>query len=232
MKLFSRLFCQAFVLASSISVLSAAGAGFQEIFNGKDLMGWDGNLKLWSVQEGAITGQTTAESPIKENTFLVWTNGIVGDFELRFTYRIIGGNSGVQYRSEVMDPAKWIVGGYQADIEAGTNYSGILYEERKSLAIMAVRGEKVVWDKEGKKQVIGWVGDSNAIQAAIKSGDWNDYVIIAKGNHLQHFINGKQTVDVIDDTESKRASTGVLALQVHVGPPMKVQFKDMRIKKL
>jgi hypothetical protein len=220
------------LLTSSISALSAAEAGFQELFNGKDLKGWDGNPKLWSVQDGAITGQTTAENPIKENTFLVWTNGNVGDFELRFTYRIIGGNSGVQYRSEVMDPAKWIVGGYQADIEAGTTYTGILYEERKSRQIMAARGEKVVWDKDGKKQVTGSLGDSSAIQAAIKSGDWNDYVIIAKGNHLQHFINGKQTVDVTDDTESKRASTGVLALQVHAGPPMKVQFKNMRIKKL
>jgi len=210
----------------------AAEPGFEPIFNGKDLTGWDGNPKLWSVKDGAITAQTTAAEPIKENTFLIWTNGTLSDFELRFSYRIVAGNSGVQYRSKVLDPKKWIVGGYQADFEAGKTFSGILYEERMSRGIMAARGEKVVWDKEGKKQVVGSVGDSAQIQATIKNEDWNDYVIIAQGPHLQHFINGKQTIDVIDETEGKRAESGVLALQVHVGPPMTVQFKNIRLKKL
>jgi hypothetical protein len=228
----------ALLLIPGQTLVSAAEQGFQPLFDGKSLAGWEGNPKLWSVQEGAITGQTTAENPTKDNTFLIWTNGTVGDFELRFTYRIIPedekgfGNSGVQYRSKVIDPAKWIVGGYQADFEAGPTYSGILYEERMSRGIMAGRGEKVVWDKDGKKEVTGSVGDSTAIQASIKQGDWNDYVVIARVNHLQHSINGKQNVDVTDETESKRASSGVLALQLHAGPPMKVQFKDIRIKKL
>lgn len=217
-------------LASSAAF--AAEAGFEPIFNGKDLGGWNGNPKLWSVKDGAITGQTTAADPIKENTFLIWTNGAPADFELRFSYRIVAGNSGVQYRSKVLDPAKWIVGGYQADFEAGKTYSGILYEERMSRGIMAARGEKVMWNKEGKKEVVGKVGDSAEIQASIKPEDWNDYVIIAKGSHLQHFINGKQTVDVTDETEGKRAASGVLAFQVHAGPPMIVQFKNVRLKKL
>lgn len=212
--------------------VQAAEPGFESIFNGKDLTGWDGNPKLWSVRDGAITGQTSAADPIKENTFLIWTNGTTADFELRFSYRMVGGNSGVQYRSKVLDPKKWIVGGYQADFEAGKTYSGILYEERMSRGIMAARGEKLVWDKEGKKHVTGSVGKSDDIQAAIKHEDWNEYVVIAKGNHLQHFINGKATVDVTDETEGKRADSGVLAFQVHVGPPMLVQFKDVRIKKL
>jgi hypothetical protein len=211
--------------------------GFLRIFNGKDLTGWEGNPKLWSVKDGAITGQTTADNPTKGNTFLIWTNGTVGDFELRCSFKVTPGdakgfaNSGIQYRSKVLDPANWVIGGYQADMEAGLTYTGILYEERMR-GILAQRGEKVVWDKDGKKQVTGSVGNSADIQAAIKQGDWNDYVIIAKGNHLQQFINGKPTVDVTDEDEAKRAMTGVLALQLHAGPPMMAQFKNIRIKKL
>jgi len=212
--------------------------GFLRIFNGKDLTGWEGNPKLWSVKDDAITGQTTAENPTKGNTFLIWTNGTVADFELRCSFRLVPGdakgfaNSGIQYRSKVVDPANWAVGGYQADMEAGPAYTGILYEERMTRGIMAARGEKVVWDQDGKKQVVGSTGDPAEIGAAIKRGDWNDYVIIAKGNHLQHFVNGKLTVDVTDDCAAKRASSGVLALQLHAGPPMTAQFQNIRLKHL
>ena len=217
--------------------VTGAEEGFLSIFNGKDLTGWEGNPKLWSVKDGAITGQTTAENPTKGNTFLIWTNGTVGDFELRCSFKLVPGddkgfaNSGIQYRSKVFDPANWVVGGYQADMEAGPTYTGILYEERMR-GILALRGEKVVWDKDGKKQVVGSVGNAAEIEAAIKKGNWNDYVIIAKGNHLQQFINGKQTIDVVDEDEAKRAASGVLALQLHAGPPMMAQFKNIRIKKL
>src|SRR5262249_46091243 len=112
----------------------------------------------------------------------------------------------------------------------GKTYTGILYEERMTRQIMAARGEKVVWDKTCEKNVTGSLGSSDEIQAAIKQGDWNDYVIIAQGNHLQQFINGKQTVDVTHDCESKRAMNGVLALQLHQGEPMKVEFRNIRIK--
>lgn len=225
------------VLLAQPVVVPAAEQGFLSIFNGKDLTGWEGNPKLWSVKAGAITGQTTAENPAKGNTFLIWTNGTPSDFELRCSFKLTPGdskgfaNSGIQYRSKVFDPANWVVGGYQADMEAGPSYTGILYEERMR-GIMALRGEKVVWDKEDKKQVVGSVGDAAAIGAAVKKGDWNEYVIIAKGNHLQQFINGKQTIDLTDDCEAKRAMSGVLALQLHAGPPMMVQFKNLRIKKL
>ena len=225
------------VLLAQPVLVPAAEQGFLSIFNGKDLTGWDGNPKLWSVKDGAITGQTTAENPAKGNTFLIWTNGTPSDFELRCSFKLTPGdskgfaNSGIQYRSKVFDPANWVVGGYQADMEAGPSYTGILYEERMR-GIMALRGEKVVWDKEDKKQVVGSVGDAAAIGAAVKKGDWNEYVIIAKGNHLQQFINGKQTIDLTDDCEAKRAMSGVLALQLHAGPPMMAQFKNLRIKKL
>src|SRR3954471_21250450 len=182
-------------------------AGFQPMFNGKDLAGWIGNPKLWSVQDGAIMGRTTAEDPLKINTFLIWTNGEPGDFELRCEFKIMANNnqgfanSGIQYRSKVLDPKNWVVGGYQADMEAGPTYTGILYEERMTRGIMAGRGEKVLWGKDCEKKVTGSLGKSEELQAALKKGDWNEYTIIAKGNHLQHFINGKQTVDVIDECE-------------------------------
>ena len=226
------------LLAASVLAAQALfAAEFESLFNGKDLSGWDGNPKLWSVQDGAITGRTTAEAPIKANTFIIWTNGTVADFELRCAYRIVPqndanfGNSGIQYRSKVLDAAQWRVGGYQADIEAGPNYTGILYEEGMTRGIMALRGEKVVWNAESKKEITGSVGTAAEIQAAIHNRDWNEYVIIAKGNHLQHFVNGKLAVDVTDACEAKAAKSGVLAFQVHVGQPMLVQFKDVRLKR-
>lgn len=217
---------------------SASEPGFKSLFNGKDLSGWEGNPKLWSVRDGAITGQTTPDNPAKGNTFLIWTNGTAGDFELRCSFKLVPGddkgfaNSGIQYRSKVINPANWVVGGYQGDMEAGPNYTGILYEEAMSRGIMAQRGEKVVFDQDGKKQVVGSVGKAAEIEAGIKKGDWNEYVIIAKGNHLQQFVNGKQTVDVTDNCESKRAMSGVIALQLHAGSPMMAQFKNIRLKEL
>ena len=233
---FSALILGAVLLAPSALVFGAE-QGFVKIFNGKDLTGWGGNPKFWSVKDGAISGQTTADNPAKGNTFMIWTNGTVGDFEFRCSSRLTPGdsqgfaNSGIQYRSKVVDPANWVVHGYQADMEAGSTYTGILYEEG-GRGIMVGRGEKVVWSQDGKKQVAGSVGKADEIQAAIKKGDWNDYVIIAKGNHLQQFINGNQTVDLVDEEAAKRAMSGVLALQLHAGPPMMAQFKNIRIKKL
>jgi len=233
-KVLSALTLGAILLAQPVLV-SAAEQGFRSIFDGKDLTGWHGNPKLWSVKDGAITGQTTADNPAKGNTFLIWTNGTLADFELRCSFKLVPGdaqgfaNSGIQYRSKVVDPANWVVGGYQADMEAGKTYTGILYEERFR-GIMAERGQKVVWDNDDKKQVVGSVGDAAAIEASIKKGDWNEYVIIAKGNHLQQFVNGKQTIDVTDECEAKRAMSGILALQLHAGPPMMAQFKNIRIK--
>jgi hypothetical protein len=227
-------------VALSATAQDKAEKGFKKIFDGKDLKGWDGAKELWSVKDGAIVGQTIAEHPAKENTFLIYTNGDVADFELRFSYKITPnndkgfGNSGVQYRSRIVKPEYWVVSGYQADFEAGNTYSGILYEE-KARGILAQRGQKVVIKGDNGKpniEVTGSVGDSKEIQDNIKKEDWNEYVVIAKGNHLQHFINGKQTVDVTDEQEPKAAKSGILALQLHAGPPMTVEFKNIRIKTL
>lgn len=214
-------------------VAATLHAGEQQLFNGKDLTGWEGNPKLWSVQDGAITGKTSdsGDTKISHNTFLVWNDGAVGDFELTFKYRIEKGNSGVQYRSKVLEPGPFgpVVSGYQADFEAGKTYSGILYEE-KGRGILAKRGEKTEVGEDGKPKVTGHVGDSNEIQAAIKNEQWNDYKIVANGNHLQHFINGKQTVDVTDNGAKNAPKAGILALQIHAGPAMVVQFKELVLK--
>ena len=219
---------------SLLALLALASTAFAEdknLFNGKDLTGWKG-LDFWSVEDGCITGRTTKEKPTKGNTFLVYKDE-VADFELTFKYKIIGGNSGVQYRSKLVDEKGYVVAGYQADFEAGKTYSGILYEE-KGRGILAQRGQKTVI-KEGaapnkpKVEVAGEVGKSAEIQAKIKADDWNDYRIVAKGGHLQHFINGVQTIDVTDET-ALGAKKGILALQLHAGPAMVVQFKDLVLK--
>ena len=224
----------------AISAASAAEdeAGFKSLFNGKDLEGWAGRPQHWSVEDGAITGVTTKENPAQGNNFLIAKDGgqnlVVSDFELRFSYKFTGpwGNSGLQYRS--VDKGNFVVHGYQGDFEVGTTYSGILYEEG-GRGILAERGQKTVIkevDSKTKVEVVGTVGESKAIQAQIKTNGWNDYVIIAQANHLQHFINGLQTVDVLDEQSSKAARSGILALQLHAGPPMKIQFKNIRIKPL
>src|SRR6266436_2055379 len=224
---------------SQTTLIFAAEEGFKPIFTGKDLAGWTGRPQHWSVEDGAITGRTTKELPAQGNNFLIWTNGTVSDCELRLSYRIVPNNtngfanSGIQYRSK--DFGNFVVGGYQADFEAGKTYSGILYEERMD-GILAQRGQKtIVKTVEGKAkvEVVGSLGKSEDIQAKIKDKDWNDYVVIAQGNHLQHFINGVPTVDVIDErTGGKAAKEGILALQLHAGDPMTVQFKNIRVKPL
>lgn len=232
-------------LLPSLLVLTAfSTAAFAEpraLFNGKDLTGWEGNPKLWSVQDGAITGKTSdeGETNIAHNTFLVWKGGAVGDFELTCKYRIVKGNSGIQYRSKELPAGPFgpIISGYQADFEAGTKYSGILYEE-KGRGILALRGQKTVIKPGadgGRKptvEIVGETGNSDEIQASIKSEDWNEYKIVAKGNHLQHFINGKLTIDVKDEDAASAAKDGLLALQIHQGPAMVVQFKDLLLTEL
>jgi hypothetical protein len=220
-------------VALVVGVLSFASFAKAEeaksLFDGKTLEGWKGNDTFWSVKDGAITGQTTEANPTKGNTFLIWQGGDVGDFELKFKFRIPNGNSGIQYRST--DHGNHVVGGYQADIEAGEKYIGILYEER-GRGILAERTQKVEIGADGKKQVVGSTGENKEILASIKKGEWNDMEVIAKGNHLIHKINGHTTIDVTDNQSDKAKSSGILALQLHAGPPMIVQFKDIELKKL
>jgi len=225
-------------MATAVAILlaGAAGAtaaeppaGFKSLFNGKDLTGWEGSPDFWSVQDGVITGKTTAEKPTKGNTFLIWKGGTLGDFELRIKWKLLAHNSGIQFRSK--DYGSFVVGGYQADMDYGNSYTGILYEE-KGRGILVKRGEKLLVQADGKKVVQGKTAEDKAIVDAIKKDDWNEYVITCKGNHVTQVLNGVTTVDLTDEQEDKRALTGILALQLHAGPPMVAQFKDVYLKEL
>lgn len=226
------------LLLTAVMTLSASAVAddWEALFDGQTLNGWDGDPQTWSVQDGAITGKTYNEEDkkLKGNTFIIWRGGEVDNFELELEYKIVNGNSGIQYRSFEVPDAKWVIGGYQADFEAGDTYSGILYGERYR-GILALRGEStelVRTDGKFEKKVTGSVGDTKEIQQKIRKEDWNTYRIVADGYHFQHFINGVKTVDVIDNDLQERRAAGLLALQAHAGPAMTVQFRNIRIKRL
>ena len=215
--------------AWSLGPVRADDATGVPIFNGTSLEGWEGRPEFWRVEDGAIVGETTAANPTEANTFLIWRQGLVDDFDLTLRYRLTGGNSGIQYRSR--DLGDFVVGGYQADFEAGAKYSGILYEER-GRGILCQRGERITIAADGTKRVGDPIGATAELQKAITPGDWNHYRIVARGPKLQHFINGQMMSETLDEQADKRALQGILALQVHAGPPMKVEFKDIRLKRL
>ena len=242
----NRLVLIAIALLSS-SAFAAAPSGFKEIFNGQDLTGWEGLNNFWSVKNGTITGQTTAENPTKGNTFLVYKSGEPANFELRAMFRLTGqntagfGNSGIQYRSKVVDAAGFVVAGYQADMDLSGKYTGMLYEE-KGRGILMGPGEKIrvgataVDDttKKKKTSVEKLPGATPAVEilAAYKIGAWNEFVIVAEGNHLRHYLNGKLTADVTDTDPTLGAASGILALQLHAGQPMTIEFKNLYLKTL
>lgn len=217
-------------LALFLNVAAADDSGFTSIFDGKTLDGWEGNPKLWSVQDGTITGATSDEDPIQYNQFLTWIRGGVDDFELKLEYKIEAGNSGIQYRSFRL-PKEYAIGGYQADFEAGTTYSGINYGEQFR-GILAKRGEKTEIGEDSKPKVIETFAKTEDLQQKINQGDWNEYHIIVKGNHMIHKINGVTMSDVTDNDIGKRRFSGLLAFQVHKGPAMKVQFRNIQLKRL
>jgi sugar phosphate isomerase/epimerase len=211
------------------------------IFNGKDLSGWDGDPRLWSVKDGVIHGETTKENPARGNTFLVWRGGKLKDFVLKIKFRIQNGNSGIQYRSKEMN--KWRISGYQAEVENNPGKVGFLYHEAGRGWLVNV-GDMMEIDKDGKKNVVGKVSDVEELKEAgyYKMKDWNEYTIIAHGNYLKHYLNGFPTIALIDNDRvtnpddpkdrNGAAMEGNLALQIHAGPPMVVEFKDIRIREL
>jgi hypothetical protein len=224
------------VLAAGASRVIAAEPneteqGYVSIFNGKDLTGWDGDPCLWSVKDGAIHGQTTEQNPARNNTFCIWRGGKLKNFILKIKFRIESGNSGIQYRSKEFE--KWRVSGYQAEVADIPGKVGFLYDERARGWMVNV-GDIVEVDEKGSKNVVGKIADTNELIKAgyYKNKDWNEYTIIARGNHLIHILNGFQTIELIDNDPNGRAMEGILALQIHAGPPMVVEFKDIRVKHL
>jgi len=205
----------------------AGGDTFVSIFNGADLQGWSGDAALWRVEEGAIVGETRAEPKLDYNTFLVWEGGQPADFTIKFLYKLESewANSGLQFRSEVFEPYR--VRGYQADIAQEDWITGICYEEG-GRGIVARRGQKTVFDAEGKAETTSFA-EENALKDYIYTDNWNEYEVQVKGNRFYGRINGHKMHEVIDDSPQARKS-GSIAFQLHAGPPMKIRIKDILLK--
>ncbi|HLT08453.1 MAG TPA: DUF1080 domain-containing protein [Cyclobacteriaceae bacterium] len=227
------------------STLTEQSNDFISIFNGQNLDGWDGDPEYWRVEGGTIVGEVTPEKPLKNNTFLIWQGGELGDFELKGEFKITeAGNSGINYRSDLFTEVPYALRGYQADIDGRNSYTGQNYEERKRTTL-AYRGQSTtIQPREGELrenvernawkglEVTKSLGDIDSLKTLIKAEDWNSFHLVIKGNKLQHYINGVLMSEVVDEDTINRKMEGLLGIQVHVGPPMKVQYRDLQLKKL
>jgi len=203
--------------------------GFESIFDGKTLNGWDGDPQYWRIENGTIVGETKEQ--IKMNSFLIWRGGQPKDFELKVEYRINSTNSGVQYRSvEMPEVGKWVLKGYQADIDFANQYTGQLYEER-GRGFLALRGQMTRL-LPGKKQIVADLRNSDELKALIKNNEWNQVHVIARGNVLTHIFNGSLMAQAVDDDPAARAQGGYLGFQVHQGAPMKLELRNIWLKNL
>jgi hypothetical protein len=206
--------------------------GFEAIFDGESLDGWEGDPTYWRVEDGALVGEITPETVLEQNSFIIWRGGVTRDFELKLQFRISeGGNSGVNYRSEQVEGAPFALRGYQADIDAANRYTGQCYEE-KGRTFLALRGDVGRIDADGKARIIGTVGDGDRLAELIHRDDWNDMHLVVRGAMMTHLVNGRVMCVVIDDDPAHRKLEGLLGVQVHVGPPMKVQYRNIRLKHL
>jgi len=220
------LFCA--VSLASISVAEEADEGFRELFNGKTLEGWAHKPGGWRVEDGAITGQSIEEKPCKKHHYIHWTGGEPDSFDLRVTYRITGGNSGIHFRSKPR--ANWDMEGYQADIEAGHKWTGCLFEVYGRGGVV-MRGHRAVYKPDGTKEDVQFA-DPAELMSKIKQGDWNEYRILAQGPRIRLFINDVLMCEVTDEHPEHARQKGVIGFQMHPGPPMTVQFKSVRLKEL
>ncbi len=213
---------------------------FVTLFNGTDLDGWDGDPRFWSVKDGVIHGESTKELTPKGNTFLIWTGGKPQDFELRLSFRCTAtNNSGIQYRSTRVSGKgignDWVLKGYQHELRNENKFPNVpsfIYDERGSRGRICLVGEKAVWTSEGKKVLDNSLIDAAAFKELMNIDDWNDVVIIAKGNHIQHFLNGKLVLDFTDEHPKLALHEGVIALQIHAGAPMWTEFKNIQLREI
>ena len=238
------------VVGCKVSSTGQSEKNFKSIFDGKTLNGWEGDSKYWRVENGNLVGEITPETLLKTNSFITWKGGEPADFELKGEFNITEkGNSGINYRSEKLPDIPYALRGYQADIDGANRYTGQNYEERgrTTLAyrgqITSINSQSGIWKAEDIKakvqknawtelKITGSLGENEALKTKIKSQDWNSFHLIIKGNHLQHYINGVLMSDVTDNDAVNGKSKGILGVQVHVGPPMKVQYRNLRLKEL
>ena len=211
--------------------ISAEEVGFESIFDGT-LKNWDGDPVYWKAENNTLIGEVRPDTLLKRNTFIIWRGGELGDFELKLEYRVSAeGNSGINYRSIEVPDVKWALKGYQDDIDGKDQWSGQNYEER-GRTFLAYRGQSVVLKPGAKPEVAKQLGDRAELQKKVLKEDWNQVHIIAKGNLMQHFTNGVLMSEVCDEDPEKRMMTGLLGVQVHVGPPMKIEYRNIRVKRL
>ncbi len=214
------------------ALVVSATEGFEAIFDGTTLNGWDGDPNFWRVEGGSIVGETSKDKPMKSNTFLIWRGGKPADFELKLDFKMNSTNSGVQYRSqELPDVGKWVLKGYQADFDFENRYTGQLYEER-GRGFLAMRGQAAAIADGGRPRVIANLKSNEDLRGAVNINGWNTLHVIARGNVLIHILNGQQAALFIDDDTKNRAMSGLIGMQLHVGPPMRIEFKNIYLKKL
>jgi hypothetical protein len=211
-------------------------AGFDAIFDGSSMKGWDGDPSFWKAANGALTGESSPENPVKQNTFLIWRGGTPTDFELKVEYRLSSTNSGIQFRSVQLpagsDIGQWVMKGYQADIDAENQFTGQIYEER-GRGFLAMRGQATLIADTGPPKVVGHLQQTpDELKALIKTGDWNQVHLIARGSTIVQVLNGAVTSMVIDEDVNNRQLGGLIGFQMHVGPPMKVEFRNIWLKTL
>jgi hypothetical protein len=205
--------------------------GFQPIFDGKTMGDWDGDPKFWRVENGALVGQTTTELQPAQNTFLIWRKAKPANFELIAEYKLVGFNSGIQYRSIELPNIKWAMKGYQADIDGEQKYTGQIYEER-GRGFLALRGQSNYISTGQKPGVVGTLGSSDELKSLIHDADWNSIHLIARGNILMQYWNGRLMSMLIDDDETNRKMSGLIGIQVHKGPAMKMEVRRIELKDL
>jgi hypothetical protein len=210
--------------------------GFVPIFDGKTLNGWDGDPTFWRVENGEIVGETTPEKVVKVNNFLIWRAGTVKDFELKVEFRLSGTNSGIQYRSvELPDVGKWVLKGYQADLDFGNGYTGNLHEERGRMpghVVLARRGQVTRVTDGPKYKTLATIGDNTLLRGVVNVGGWNQYHIIARGPVMMQILNGQMISATIDEDPKNFVPEGLLGFQMHVGPPFKIEYRNVLYRKL
>lgn len=213
------------------SLPAADTTGFTRIFDGTSWNGWDGDRTFWRVENGSFIGESTPQNVVSRNTFLIWRGGTLRDFELKLEVRMNSTNSGIQLRSqELPEVGRWVLAGYQADMEFAGLYTGNLHDER-GRSFLAQRGQVTIdTDSAARPRIVGRIDDPVKLRGMININGWNQYHIIARGNVIMVIYNGQLMSAFVDDDARNRELEGLLGFQMHTGPPMKVEYRNVFLK--